>query len=371
MRWLFPIMIVSVAAVCAFVVTLPASAASPAAPSAGVCDPEDAGNRYHECRKALEQNLPAPTPAPAPVVSNTVKSALPFTYAYVMTSPVALYANPADADNGVAPVRTLDHGYLWVRLAGQVAYNGQTWYLTDGGGYLPASLAGIYRPSTFQGIAVSSQPEFPFAWVLKSIKTSSKPGGQPGASSATFKRYDVVNIYESSVENGQVWYRVGDNQWLVQTAVAKVQVAPPPPGVGSGEKWIEVNLFEQTVAAYEGDRMVYATLGSTGLPRWATVQGLFRIYAKVTLGPMSGQEGKPDYYSLEDVPWAMYFYQGYSLHGAYWHDGFGYQHSHGCVNLAPLDARWLFDWTTPAVAQGGGGKLATPADLGTWVWVHD
>jgi hypothetical protein len=289
----------------------------------------------------------------------------------VTTGTVALYTDPADTERGLAPIRTLDAGYIWVRLAGQVTYNSQKWYLTSGGGYLPASLVATYRPSTFQGITVRDQPALPFAWVLTSVKTAPQPGGKPEAASRSFKRYDLVNIYEQREAGDRVWYRVGENQWLVQTAVAKVERTGPPEGVGPGEKWIDVSLFEQTVAAYEGDRMVYATLTSTGLPRWPTVKGLFRIYAKVALGPMSGQEGKPDYYSLEDVPWAMYFQEGYSLHGTYWHDGFGYQHSHGCANLSPLDAKWLYDWTTPTAAPGAQVKRATQDDPGTWVWVHD
>jgi hypothetical protein len=340
-----------------------ATPSAQAAPSAMMCN-SDADQQL--CQPAAQ---PSPsTLAPAPIVTSA--SILPFTYAYVITGPVALYANPADVDQGIAPVRTLAKGYVWVRLTGQTVYNGQTWYRTDGGGYLPASVTAIYRPSNFQGITLSGQPATAFAWVLKPVQTSSKPGDKPDAHSASLKRYDLVNIYEQSQAGGQVWYRVGDNQWLMQSAVGKVQVNPRPAGVGPNEKWIDVNLFEQTVAAYEGDRMVYATLASTGLPAWATVKGLFHIYSKVTLGPMSGQEGKPDYYSLEDVPWAMYFYEGYSLHGTYWHDGFGYPHSHGCVNLAPLDAKWFYDWTTPTVPQGSGGKLSTQDDPGTWVWVH-
>jgi lipoprotein-anchoring transpeptidase ErfK/SrfK len=334
-----------------------------------MCLPEDAADWGPGCRLATQMDSPVPAPPPTPIVPS--KSVLPFTYAYVMTGPVSFYANPADADHGMAPVRTLDKGYVWVRLAGRTVYNDQTWYRTDGGGYLPASITAIYRPSAFHGIAVSSQPATPFAWVLKSVKSSAEPDGKPDEYSASFKRYDRVNLYEQREVNGQTWYRVGDGQWLVQTAVAKVELTPLPAGVSPGEKWIDVNLFEQTVAAYEGDRMVYATLASTGLPRWPTVQGLFRIGHKVTWGPMSGQEGKPDFYSLEDVPWAMYFHEGYSLHGAYWHDGFGYQHSHGCVNLAPLDAKWLYDWTTPAVPQSSWGKQATTDDPGTWVWVHN
>jgi lipoprotein-anchoring transpeptidase ErfK/SrfK len=105
-----------------------------------------------------------------------------------------------------------------------------------------------------------------------------------------------------------------------------------------------VNLFEQTLAAYVGDRMVYATLVSSGLPGWNTPPGLFQVWQKVKAGKMSGAENRPDYYFLEDVPWSLYFNQDVALHGAYWHNSFGYKHSHGCVNLAPLDAKWLFEW---------------------------
>ncbi|MER3459517.1 MAG: hypothetical protein C4309_13610 [Chloroflexota bacterium] len=147
-------------------------------------------------------------------------------------------------------------------------------------------------------------------------------------------------------------------------------VSPRPEGVGPTEKWIEVNLYEQTLAAYEGDRMVYATLVSSGLPQWATPEGLTRIWIKLRVAKMSGAEGRSDYYFLEDVPWIMYFNKAVGLHGAYWHDGFGYVRSHGCVNLAPRDAEWLFNWTTPVVPEGTNSVLSTEDNPGTWVWVH-
>ncbi len=84
---------------------------------------------------------------------------------------------------------------------------------------------------------------------------------------------------------------------------------------------------------------------------------------------MTGHEGAPDFYSLDDVMWTQFFNNDTALHAAYWHDGFGAQHSHGCVNLAPWDAMWLFQWTTP-IAGKGNWALPTDADPGTWVWVH-
>ena len=92
---------------------------------------------------------------------------------------------------------------------------------------------------------------------------------------------------------------------------------------------------------------------------------------KLEKNKMSGREGKADYYYLEDVPWIMYFNKDMALHGAYWHDRFGYQHSHGCVNLSPLDAKWLFDWTSPAYVEGEEVVYPSEAEPGTWVWVHE
>ncbi|MBN1679901.1 MAG: LysM peptidoglycan-binding domain-containing protein [Anaerolineae bacterium] len=113
--------------------------------------------------------------------------------------------------------------------------------------------------------------------------------------------------------------------------------APVPP-IGSGKE-IFVDLSDQRVYAYENGQMIRTTLASTGLPGTATVQGDFRVYTKYTSQLMSG----PGYY-LPGVPYVMYFYQDYSLHGTYWHSNFGNPMSHGCVNLPTPEAEWLFNW---------------------------
>ena len=118
---------------------------------------------------------------------------------------------------------------------------------------------------------------------------------------------------------------------------------------------------------------MYATLISSGLPQWDTDSGLFRVFMKVRQAKMSGREGKPDYYFLEDVPYAMYFNKDMALHGAYWHDKFGFKHSHGCVNLPPASALWLWNWTTPDATDKSFVMVPDRKNNteGTWVWVHD
>jgi len=107
-------------------------------------------------------------------------------------------------------------------------------------------------------------------------------------------------------------------------------------------RWIRVDLSEQVVLAYEGEKAVRAFVVSSGLPRTPTVLGEFRIRTKVKEQVMSG----PDYY-LPGVKWVQYFYAGYSFHGTYWHNNFGQPMSHGCLNMTNADAKWLFDFAGP------------------------
>jgi lipoprotein-anchoring transpeptidase ErfK/SrfK len=105
------------------------------------------------------------------------------------------------------------------------------------------------------------------------------------------------------------------------------------------ERWIDVDLEEQLLTAYEGNTPVHTTLVSTGLPNTPTPEGQFRIWIKFRYDDMAGA----DYY-IEDVPYVMYFHEGYGLHGVTWHGNFGRPMSHGCVNLPTSEAEWLFDW---------------------------
>ena len=115
-------------------------------------------------------------------------------------------------------------------------------------------------------------------------------------------------------------------------------------------RWIDVDISEQRLTAYEASEPVRTTLVSTGLPNTPTPVGQFRIWIKLRFDDMAGA----DYY-IEDVPYVMYFHEGYGLHGVTWHGNFGHPMSHGCVNLPTPEAEWLFDW----------------ADVGTLVNVHD
>lgn len=111
----------------------------------------------------------------------------------------------------------------------------------------------------------------------------------------------------------------------------------------ASERWIDVDLSQQGLTAYEGRTPVFRTRISSGLPQYPTVVGDFSIYVKYESADMSGGAGDDEYF-LPAVPYVMYFHGNYGLHGTYWHNNFGQPMSHGCVNLPTDAAQWLFNW---------------------------
>jgi lipoprotein-anchoring transpeptidase ErfK/SrfK len=121
------------------------------------------------------------------------------------------------------------------------------------------------------------------------------------------------------------------------TAVSKAPSAP----IDAEGRWIDIDLSDQMLYAYDGDEVVNSFLVSTGTYYHPTVTGQYYIYVKYRYTDMRGA----DYY-LPDVPYTMYFYEGYGIHGTYWHNNFGTPMSHGCVNMRTSEAEWLFYWAS-------------------------
>ena len=143
------------------------------------------------------------------------------------------------------------------------------------------------------------------------------------------------------------------------------------------ERWIEVDLSEQKLRAWEGDKLFLESAVSTGLPWWPTPQGEFRIWAKLRATRMEGGTGRY-YYNLPNVPYVMYLkndavpsWRGYGLHGTYWHNDFGNPRSHGCVNLPTAIAKELYFWTQPALPDGKSSVFANEGNQGSRVVIHE
>ena len=115
------------------------------------------------------------------------------------------------------------------------------------------------------------------------------------------------------------------------------------PPIGANERWVDVNLSLQTLTAFEGKTPVYQTIISSGRPPYYTVTGQFRVYYRLEEQTMDGRRLGFDYVT-PGVPHVQYFYGDFAIHGAYWHDNFGTPVSHGCVNVTPADAEWLYNW---------------------------
>ena len=149
-------------------------------------------------------------------------------------------------------------------------------------------------------------------------------------------------VNESSAISAQIIPDTPTPEYVAQPTVAAASVSVPAAiSTGNGgEHWIDVNLSEQRLYAYEGDTLVNSFIVSTGTWQTPTVTGSYKIWVKLRSAAMSG----PGYY-LPDVPYIMYFYKGYGLHGTYWHNNFGTPMSHGCVNLSIPDAEWVYNFT--------------------------
>ena len=130
-------------------------------------------------------------------------------------------------------------------------------------------------------------------------------------------------------------------QTNTETAEPSVTAQPAVEASAGGVRWIDVNLTKQTLYAYEGDTIVKSFLVSTGVKQFPTVTGKYHIYVKYLYTLMHG-----DGYYLPNVPYTMYFYKSYGIHGTYWHHNFGHPMSHGCVNMYTPDAEWMYYWAS-------------------------
>jgi hypothetical protein len=228
-----------------------------------------------------------------------------------------------------------------------------------GFGYVREDEVELATIASRKGMAFSRTPDRPFGWIAVG-GTCTQTGPDNGDYTGNcYVLHHIVQIYGSEQVGDWTWYRIGPEEWVEQRKLSLVFPDPTPPeGVGTDERWIVVDLYEQTVTAYDAGQLVYATVASTGLSGKWTRPGLHQVWVKLQADDMTGGEVTPDgsnYYFLDNVPWVMYFDGARALHGTYWHNKFGTQSSRGCVNLTKLDAHWFFDFT----------------EMGTWVYVHD
>jgi hypothetical protein len=264
-------------------------------------------------------------------------------------------------------------GYSLLRT---FVHQGRRYGLTSDFTLVPTDRLRPIQGSDFRGVEIGKDVNFPFAFVRKV--------------NARFMALDVKELvdagaaaYRSVVKltgkqqffRGRLHYETQDGKYVSDLDASRLDPARRMPAWGkNGEKWLDVNITKQTLVAYDGTKPVYATLissGEAGLEdhsrSTATKRGIFRIHTKHLSSTMSSSEVGEEF-ELRDVPYVQYFEEGYALHGAYWHDRFGTPKSHGCLNVSPEDARWLFSFTEPSLPPGWHAVLLPLK--GTVIFVH-
>lgn len=301
---------------------------------------------------------------------------LPFRYYFVGPDGSQAYRRLEAADVG-DPDMYLEPGFS-VAVIAERMIDGVTYGRTNNGYWVPMRDLGPAHPIGFRGEEVPpGVKEIPFAWVnAERAPVFSRRAGPMAA--ATKARFELVPFLGEETSFRGKATKIGDDQWMASSDLRHPVISDPPPevDVAAGERWIDVDIATQTLVAYEGSRPVYATLVSTGKGRPGTVnatpKGTHRIWIKLLATTMDNleDENASRYYRMEGVPYVQFFSRGYALHGAYWHRSFGRVRSHGCVNLAPLDAQRLFWFTSPRLPAGWTAVAPTPYERGTIVRVR-
>lgn len=303
---------------------------------------------------------------------------LPYRYHFVGANGSYGYRELRTVEIGNPDVQ-LEPGFA-VAVAEERAVDGAVYGHTGAGVWVPMRDLNPTRSFSFEGTELTVDPSastIPYAWVVvptATVHAGPSPSRPTTDSVPQFVRVDVLE----TVARPEPMVRIGDGRWLRGKDVRRPTIAAPPSevDVAAGERWIDVELASQTLVAYEGSRPVFATLTSSGKGRPGsgneTPMGTFRVWAKLDTSHMDNleQEGANRYYRMENVPWVQYFSKGVGLHGAYWHRSFGHVRSHGCVNLAPLDAQRLFSFTSPRLPAGWTAVLPSEDERGSVVRVR-
>ncbi len=274
------------------------------------------------------------------------------------------HAGRASSDSGFAILETFLH-------------ENRAWGLTTELDLIPMDRTKLVVPSELSGVVLGPTEELPVAvvtghWVTKYERADNGALRSAGA----YPRRTLLKLTGEKLRDGATYWQTADEHFVAEVGLRIISPREQFPSVATGSrKWIDISISHQTLVAYEGTKPVFVTLVSTGLGGLgdpekvpATIQGTFMVHAKHVSSTMNGEEDKSDSFNLLDVPFVQYFHKGFALHAAYWHDDFGRWRSHGCVNLAPRDAAWLFEWTDPHVPEGWHAVINK--DRGSVVHIH-
>lgn len=270
---------------------------------------------------------------------------------------------------------------LGISFVGTFKSGERRWLQTTDLLLMPADRVRLVRGTSFRGYELgegAGKLQLPIVIVKKEgVSRYTFDGHRMTAKEDLGWRVAIEATKKQRIVAGTKYHELKDGTYVKEQDVVRLDPIKKLPKWGKdGERWIEVNLTKQTLLAVDGDKPVYATLVSTGAGGLATPsaenpyvtpRGIFRIHTKHVAATMDSNQPEAEF-ELRDVPYIQYFKDGYALHAAYWHDQFGMPRSHGCVNLAPLDAKWVFHFTKPELPANWHGVMK--ALTGTIVWIH-
>ncbi len=328
---------------------------------------------------------------------------LPFQYVMALIKEgdkLPMWASLEELKKGEEPERELEKGDT-IAVEKPIVWENQKYWLTVEQKIIPQkgfSLMGA--GASWHGLQITDAISLPFGWTLpeKTNAYAVAPEASKTKPDAVLDRRTRVNIVDEKMVGKKKWLKVtfaeaappatfGEifseverkkaktsdaavappapenpnplaalpEAWVLADSVNEVRKLERPPTVRPEiDRWIDVDLGEQVLVAYEADKPVFATIVASGraIP---TPMGTYPVWAKVSAITMKNQPYEDKEYFVNKVPWSTFFQWHNAIHGAYWHDRFGAVKSHGCVNVAPLDAKWVFEWVTPPLPPGWTG----------------
>jgi lipoprotein-anchoring transpeptidase ErfK/SrfK len=311
--------------------------------------------------------------APTPAATQPLTTTLPHRYWFVGPDGAEGYRAISSADKAAPDVRW-EPGFALAAVS-SATLAGEAYALTTKGFWVAMRSLEEARPLEIPLHDFVTEPGPLPGWVLTPQARVHRAPGVASKADA-LARWSKVSVLELKRHAGQSWARIADDSWVRQRDLAIFAPAAEPPGLQANERWIFVDRTNQITTAYLGSEPQFAALVSTGIgsgdQETVTPPGAFRIWVKLRSHDMSNLQdtNASRYFSIEDVPWVMFFHRGYALHGAFWHQSFGRVRSHGCVNLTPAAAARFFLWALPALPNGWRAVLPGPREASTLVVVR-